>query len=88
MAAYEYETHTFDAIVIGAGGAGLRATLGLAEQGLKTACITKPVRPFDRVIHMPLPTIRAHVAKRCCNTTLGGNSMGTGRENLGDTRGL
>ena len=41
MAAYDYETHTFDAIVIGAGGAGLRATLGLAEQGLKTACITK-----------------------------------------------
>ena len=33
MAAYEYETHTYDAIVIGAGGAGLRATLGLAEQG-------------------------------------------------------
>ena len=41
MAAYEYETHTYDAIVIGAGGAGLRATLGLAEQGLRTACITK-----------------------------------------------
>ena len=41
MAAYEYETHVYDAIVIGAGGAGLRATLGLAEQGLKTACITK-----------------------------------------------
>jgi len=41
MAAYEYETHTYDAIVVGAGGAGLRATLGLAEQGLKTACITK-----------------------------------------------
>ncbi|SFR99065.1 succinate dehydrogenase flavoprotein subunit [Yoonia litorea] len=41
MAAYEYETHTYDAIVVGAGGAGLRATLGLAEQGLRTACITK-----------------------------------------------
>jgi succinate dehydrogenase / fumarate reductase flavoprotein subunit len=41
MAAYEYETHTYDAIVVGAGGSGLRATLGLAEQGLKTACITK-----------------------------------------------
>ena len=41
MAAYEYETHNYDAIVVGAGGAGLRATLGLAEQGLKTACITK-----------------------------------------------
>ncbi|WP_341367005.1 succinate dehydrogenase flavoprotein subunit [Yoonia sp. BS5-3] len=41
MAAYEYETHVYDAIVVGAGGAGLRATLGLAEQGLRTACITK-----------------------------------------------
>ncbi|PHQ93974.1 MAG: succinate dehydrogenase flavoprotein subunit [Marinosulfonomonas sp.] len=41
MAAYEYETHEYDVIVIGAGGAGLRATLGMAEQGLRTACITK-----------------------------------------------
>ncbi len=41
MAAYEYETHEYDCIVIGAGGSGLRATLGMAEQGLRTACITK-----------------------------------------------
>ncbi|MEO9823097.1 MAG: succinate dehydrogenase flavoprotein subunit [Paracoccaceae bacterium] len=41
MAAYEYETHEYDCIVIGAGGAGLRATLGMAEEGLRTACITK-----------------------------------------------
>ncbi|MDE0695752.1 MAG: succinate dehydrogenase flavoprotein subunit [Boseongicola sp.] len=41
MAAYEYETHEFDCIVVGAGGSGLRATLGMAEQGLRTACITK-----------------------------------------------
>ncbi len=41
MAAYEYETHDYDVIVVGAGGAGLRATLGMAEQGLRTACITK-----------------------------------------------
>jgi succinate dehydrogenase / fumarate reductase flavoprotein subunit len=33
--------HSYDVIVIGAGGAGLRATLGLAEAGLTTACITK-----------------------------------------------
>jgi succinate dehydrogenase / fumarate reductase flavoprotein subunit len=33
--------HTYDVIVVGAGGAGLRATLGLAESGLSTACITK-----------------------------------------------
>ncbi|UZD90148.1 succinate dehydrogenase flavoprotein subunit [Cognatishimia activa] len=39
--AYEYETHEYDVVVVGAGGAGLRATLGMAEQGLRTACVTK-----------------------------------------------
>ncbi|WP_213685353.1 succinate dehydrogenase flavoprotein subunit [Roseicyclus sp.] len=39
--AYELNTHTYDVVVVGAGGAGLRATLGMAEQGLKTACVTK-----------------------------------------------
>ena len=33
--------HTYDAVVVGAGGAGLRAAIGLAEAGLKTACVTK-----------------------------------------------
>ncbi len=41
MAAYSFIDHTSDVIVIGAGGAGLRATLGMAEAGLSTACITK-----------------------------------------------
>ncbi|AXQ30235.1 succinate dehydrogenase flavoprotein subunit [Solimonas sp. K1W22B-7] len=41
MSAYEIVHHEYDAIVVGAGGAGLRATLGLAEAGLKTANITK-----------------------------------------------
>jgi len=39
--AYTVVDHTYDAIVVGAGGAGLRATVGLVEQGFKTACITK-----------------------------------------------
>ena len=39
--AYPITEHTYDVIVVGAGGAGLRATLGAAEAGLKTACITK-----------------------------------------------
>ncbi len=39
--AYKIQEHTFDMIVVGAGGAGLRATFGLAQKGLKTACITK-----------------------------------------------
>ncbi len=38
---YEFIEHRHDVVVVGAGGAGLRATLGLAEQGLATACITK-----------------------------------------------
>src|SRR6056297_3410370 len=41
MAAYEIEEHAYDVVVVGAGGAGLRATLGMAEQGLRTACVTK-----------------------------------------------
>jgi succinate dehydrogenase / fumarate reductase flavoprotein subunit len=39
--AYTFVDHTFDVVVVGAGGAGLRATLGASEAGLKTACITK-----------------------------------------------
>ncbi|MSU89574.1 succinate dehydrogenase flavoprotein subunit [Rhodobacteraceae bacterium 2CG4] len=41
MSAYEYVDHTYDVVVVGAGGSGLRATLGMAEQGLRTACVTK-----------------------------------------------
>jgi succinate dehydrogenase / fumarate reductase flavoprotein subunit len=41
MSAYSFTDHTYDVVVVGAGGAGLRATFGLAEQGLSTACITK-----------------------------------------------
>ena len=41
MTAYELIEHSYDVVVVGAGGAGLRATLGMAEQGLRTACVTK-----------------------------------------------
>ena len=39
--AYPITDHTFDVVVVGAGGAGLRATVGCSQAGLKTACITK-----------------------------------------------
>ncbi len=39
--AYKIIDHVYDTIVVGAGGSGLRATMGSAEAGLKTACITK-----------------------------------------------
>jgi succinate dehydrogenase / fumarate reductase flavoprotein subunit len=41
MAEYKIEHHTYDVVVVGAGGAGLRATFGMAVKGLSTACITK-----------------------------------------------
>src|SRR3546814_10264445 len=39
--AYKIIDHVYDAVVVGAGGSGLRATMGCAEKGLRTACITK-----------------------------------------------
>jgi len=41
MENYTIEHHTYDVVVVGAGGAGLRATFGMADKGLSTACISK-----------------------------------------------
>ncbi|MCZ8085849.1 MAG: succinate dehydrogenase flavoprotein subunit [Brevundimonas sp.] len=41
MATYEFVDHAYDVVVVGAGGSGLRAALGAAQQGLKVACVTK-----------------------------------------------
>ncbi|MBE1237427.1 succinate dehydrogenase flavoprotein subunit [Phaeovibrio sulfidiphilus] len=41
MAAFEIIDHEYDAVVVGAGGAGLRATFGMVQAGLRTACVTK-----------------------------------------------
>ena len=48
--AYEVQHHNYNVVVIGAGGAGLRATVGLAEAGLRTACVTK-VYPTEPPVH-------------------------------------
>ncbi len=41
MSAYKIVDHTYDVVVVGAGGAGLRATFGMVAAGFKTACVTK-----------------------------------------------
>jgi succinate dehydrogenase / fumarate reductase flavoprotein subunit len=41
MPAYEFVDHSYDVVVVGAGGSGLRAALGCGQAGLKTACVTK-----------------------------------------------
>ena len=38
---YRIVDHAYDVVVVGAGGSGLRATLGMGAAGLKTACVTK-----------------------------------------------
>ena len=41
MQSYKIIDHEYDALVLGAGGSGLRAAVGLSEAGLKTACVSK-----------------------------------------------
>ena len=41
MSSYKIVDHEYDVLVLGAGGSGLRAAVGLSEAGLKTACISK-----------------------------------------------
>ena len=41
MKTYKIIDHEYDVVVLGAGGSGLRAAVGLSEEGLKTACISK-----------------------------------------------
>src|ERR1700751_3007326 len=49
-AAYSIVHHEYDVVVVGAGGAGLRATVGLAPAGLKTANLTKGFPPRSHTV--------------------------------------
>jgi len=50
--------------------------------------ITEPVGPFDRIVHVPAPVVRSHVAERRGNAALGSNRMRAGGKNFGDACGL
>jgi len=74
---YDIVDRSFDVVVLGAGGAGLRATLGMVAAGLSTACVTKvfPYPPWWRQPCQPfhcgawlrvLRTIQAQRLSRCC----------------------
>ena len=62
--AYKVVHHTYDALVVGAGGSGLRATMGCAEQGLKTACITKVFPTRSHTV-----AAQGGIAASLCNNT-------------------
>jgi succinate dehydrogenase / fumarate reductase flavoprotein subunit len=48
--AYPIEDHVYDVVIVGAGGAGLRAVVGCSEAGLRTACITKVFPPRSHTV--------------------------------------
>lgn len=67
--AYSFIDHTFDVVVVGAGGAGLHATQGAVEAGLTTACITKvfPTRSHTVAAQGALPPVSATSARTVGN---------------------
>src|SRR3546814_18797854 len=72
--AYKITEHKYDMLVVGAGGAGLRDTFGLAPKGLRTACITK-------VFPTPSHTVTAQAR---ISAALG--NMGPDRKSVGEGR--
>ena len=58
---YPVVDHEYDAVVVGAGGAGLRAAFGLANLGFKTACITKlfPTRSHTVAAQVPMQALNS-----------------------------
>jgi succinate dehydrogenase / fumarate reductase flavoprotein subunit len=62
--AYKIIDHSYDTVVVGAGGSGLRATMGSAEAGLKTACITKVFPTRSHTV-----AAQGGIAASLCNNT-------------------
>ena len=60
----------------------------LAAHIFDRVLVAQPVRPLDGVVHMPLPTVFAHIAERSGNATLRRHGMAAGREDLGNAGGL
>ena len=57
--------HEFDAVVVGAGGAGLRAAMGLSEHGFHTACITKLFPTRSHTVAAQVRCHHAHTIAKC-----------------------
>src|ERR1035437_8170006 len=60
---------------------------GLPAHVLDRILVTEPVGPFDRIVHMPLPTVFAEIAETGCNAALGCNRMTACRKHLCDESG-
>ena len=67
---YTVVDHTYDAVVVGAGGAGLRAAIGLSEHGFNTACITKLFPTRSHTVAAQVQRIWTYV-----NLLYGGNGI-------------
>ena len=68
MKSYNIIDHEYDVVVLGAGGSGLRAAVGLSEAGLKTACISKSFQL--EVIHQ-LPKVEFQQPLETWEKTIG-----------------
>ena len=66
VGSYEVVDHTYDAVVVGAGGAGLRAAFGLVEEGFKTACITKLFPTRSHTVAAQVSEAIVHFAPSVC----------------------
>src|ERR1700688_478298 len=55
---------------------------GLPAHVLDRILIAEPIRPFDRIVHMPLPTVFAEIAKTSCNAALRGYRVTACRKNF------